>query len=158
MENLAELKKEYEKVRKGYNLPPFSELNIEFEIEKLQERDTEFLIKGVRRTMLEKVAVILRFFELIVNPNEATPIFVFSITKGLSNETKKKIESTYKELTLIEIASLNLDIDYNEKEEAKFIKGLWERWPEIKKNLKEVTNKIEVVWGHHEKKHDNYFG
>ena len=37
---LKELKKDYESLRKKYKLPAFSELNVDFEIEKLTDRET----------------------------------------------------------------------------------------------------------------------
>ena len=159
MENcLAKLKKDYENLRLKYKLPSFNELNAEFEIEKLQDRETDFLLRQVRRAMIEKTAVVLRFLEVLVNPTEAqTQIYIFSVLKSISPEMKKSIEKTYKELTIIELGALSLDIDYDEKNEIKFIKDMAGKWPSIKKELKELTLKLGVVWTH-EKNHDNYFG
>jgi len=159
MENcLAKLKKDYEKLREKYKLPSFNELNAEFEIEKLQDRETDFLLRQVRRAMIEKTAVVLRFLEILVNPTEAqTQLYIFSVLKSISGEMKNTIEKVYKELTVIELSSLSLDIDYDEKEEVKFIKDMAGKWPSIKKDLKEITKKLGVVWTH-EKNHDNYFG
>jgi len=157
MEELERLKKEYEIIRKKYKLPSFSELNVEFEIEKLQDRETEFLIRQVRRTMIEKIALILRFFELIVNPNEASPVYIFSLMKNIQADTKKLIEKIYRELVTVEISSLNLDVSYDEKTEVKFIKEISDKWPLIKKDLSEITKKLYVSWSH-EKSHGSYLG
>ena len=159
MENcLAKLKNDYEKLGEKYKLPGFNELNAEFEIEKLQDRETDFLLRQVRRAMIEKTAVVLRFLEVLVNPTEAqTQLYIFSVLKSISAEMKATIEKVYKELTVIELSSLSLDIDYDEKEEVKFIKDMAGKWPAIKKGLKEITKKLAVVWTH-EKMHDNYFG
>ena len=51
---LEELKKEYEKLKKKHNLPIFKGMNEDFEIEKLQEKETELLLREVRRIMIEK--------------------------------------------------------------------------------------------------------
>ena len=155
---LSKLKKDYEKLRAKYKLPSFQELNVEFEIEKLQDRETDFLLRQARRVMIEKIAVVLRFLEIMVNPAEGqTPLYVFSVIKNISPDMKKIIEKIYKELTVIELNSLSLDIDYDKKNEAKFIKDVAARWPSIKKDLKEITKKLGVVWTH-EKMHDGYFG
>jgi hypothetical protein len=155
---LEKLKKDYEKLRVKYKLPGFSELNIDFEIEKVQERETDLLLRQVRRTMVEKVAVVIRFLEIIVNPAEGqAPLYVFSVIKNVTPEMKRIIERVYRELTVIELGSLSLDIDYDEKNEAKFVKDISEKWPIIKKDLKEITKKLGIVWTH-EKMHDNYFG
>jgi len=155
---LAELKKGYEKLKIRYKLPSFNELNTDFEIEKLQDRETDFLLRQIRRAMIEKIAVVLRFLEIIVNPTEGqAPLYVFSVIKNISPEMKKIIEKVYKELTVIELGSLSLDIDYDEKNEAKFISEICKKWPLIKKDLKEITKKLGVAWTH-EKMHDGYFG
>ena len=155
---LEKIKKDYEKLKIKYKLPSFNELNEEFEIEKLQERETDFLLRQVRRAMIEKTAVVLRFLEILVNPSEAqAQIYIFSIMKSVSPEMKKVIEKVYKELTIIELGSLTLDIDYDEKNEVSFIKDMSVKWPLIKKDLKYITQKLVVVWTH-EKNHDNYFG
>ena len=70
---------------------------------------------------------------------------------------KKMIENAYKELTIIELGSLSLDIDYDEKNEVKFISEVTKKWPSVKKDLKDITQKLGVVWTH-EKNHDGYFG
>jgi hypothetical protein len=155
---LEKIKKDYEKLKAKYKLPSFNELNEEFEIEKLQERETDFLLRQVRRAIIEKTAVILRFLEVLVNPTEAqSQLYIFSIMKSVSPEMKKVIEKIYKELTIIELGSLTLDIDYDEKNEVNFILDISKKWPLIKKDLKYITQKLGVVWTH-EKMHDNYFG
>jgi hypothetical protein len=155
---LEKLKKDYEKLRTKYKLPSFNELNEEFEIEKLQDNETDFLLRSIRRAMIEKTAVVLRFLEVLVNPSEAqAQLYIFSIMKSVSPEMKKIIERVYKELTIIELGSLTLDIDYDEKNEVNFIKDMSGKWPSIKKDLKDITQKLGVVWTH-EKNHDNYFG
>lgn len=158
MSDLERLKKDYEKLREKYKLPSFNDLNVEFEIEKLQDRETDFLLRSSRRAMIEKVAVIIRFLEVLVNPAESpTPLYIFSVMKSISAENRKMIEKVYKELTTIELNSLGLDIDYSETNEAKFIKETMKQWPLIKNDLKEITKKLGLVWSH-EKMHDGYFG
>ena len=155
---LAKLKSDYEKLRKQYKLPTFNELNVEFEIEKLQDRETDFLLRQTRRALVEKVAVVIRFLEIIVNPAEGqAPLYIFSVLKNVSPEMRKVIEKVYKELTIIELGSLSLDIEYDEKNEVKFINEISGKWPRIKKDLKDITNKLGVVWTH-EKMHEGYFG
>lgn len=60
---LAYLKKQYEPLRKKYKLPSFDELNKEFEIEKIQEKETDFILREIRKGMGEKVGAFLRFLK-----------------------------------------------------------------------------------------------
>jgi len=158
MEKLAKLKKDYEKLQNKHKLPDFNRLNEEFEIEKLQERETDFLLRNIRRAMVEKIAVVLRFLEVIVNPTEGSaPLYIFSVMKNISSDTKKIVEKVYGTLTAMELNALALDIQYDEKKEVVFINEISKEWSNVKKHLIEITEKLEVVWSH-EKSHDGYFG
>ncbi len=146
MENLQKLKKQYLSLKKKHKLPDFDKLNEDFEIEKLQEHETDFLLREIRRTMVEKVSVVLKFLEIIVSPNEASPAFVFAMIKEIKPETKKNIEQLYRQLSAVEISSIALDLDYNEKSEAAFIKDQNKKWEATKKDLKALIKNFDSVW------------
>jgi len=104
-------------------------------------------MRGIRRTIIEKIAALMRFFELILNPAEAaTPLFVFAILRGIKSETKNTVEKLYKELSVYELASLNLDIQYSEKEEVKFVNDFTKKWKEMKPVLAKITHELSIVW------------
>jgi len=156
--HLSELKKEYEKYRKKYNLPSFSDLNQEFEIEKLQEKETEFLLREIRRAISDKIAAFLRFFELFLNP-QAAPVFILAVIKTLNNKDKIIIEKIYHDLVNFELTSITLDIDYNEKKEAEFIKQIFKKWHTLKGELKEFSKIIDrMKTKDKQKSRKSYFG
>ena len=157
MEKLNRLKKQYDVLKRKYKLPEFSKLNEDFEIEKLQEHETDFLLREIRRTIVEKISVVIKFLEIIINPNEASPAFVFAMIKEMKPEMKKKLEKMYKELSSIEISSITLDLDYGEKNEAKFIKEQTKKWGSIKKELRSLIKSVDSMWKI-EKSHKTYFG
>lgn len=156
--SLAKLKKEYSSFEKKYKLPKFHYLNAEFEIEKLQGHETDFLLREIRRTMTDKIAAFLKFFELFLNP-QAAPLFILSALKSISSQEKEKIEKIYKKIIQLEIKSISLDISYEEKREADFIKNTYEKWQVLKEELKiidDILSKIkeETV----ARKDKSYFG
>lgn len=152
------LKKQYEPLKKKYKLPEFSELNKEFEIEKIQEKETDFLLREIRRAISEKMAAFLKLFELFLNP-QAAPLFILTSLKNLTLKEKEMIENIYKELVKLEIISINLDIEYNEKEEVKFIIEAMKKWKEIKLFAKEIVDfLIKFQNKNTEKKEKSYFG
>ncbi len=158
MSELEKLKKQYAVLQKKYKLPGFSELNVDFEIEKLQDKETEHLLRGVRRTMIEKIANVVRFLEVLINPSETpTPMFVFAMMKNISSETKKAILNLYKELSSIEVSALALDISHDEKEEAQFINEVFKLWSSHKPELKEITKKLSIM-GKKERSERGYLG
>lgn len=156
--NLAKLKKEYSKLEKKFSLPSFETMNSDFDIEKI-ERETDFLEREIRRTMSEKIAGTLRFVELMLSPSQA-PFFILLILKNFEENTKKNIERLYKELSSIEIESVILDLDYDQKKEIEFIKNTYKKWQKIKKELKELGDAISKAWkdASDKKQSKDYFG
>ncbi|MCS7134595.1 MAG: hypothetical protein NZ889_01930 [Candidatus Pacearchaeota archaeon] len=154
---LSEIKKRYKKLEKKYKLPNFSELNKEFDVEKVQERETDFLLREIRRVMSDKVGAYLRFLELFLNP-PAAPLFVLISLKGMVAHHKEKIEEIYRELVKIEIRSIALDVHYEEQEEAKFIREVYKKWKEFKDDLKSICKEIENLHSKIEKKNKTYYG
>src|SRR3989339_1040501 len=141
---LAKLKKEYLVFEKKYKFPKFHDLNAEFEIEKLQGHETEFLLREIRRTITDKIAAFLKFFELFLNP-QAAPLFILSALKSISPAEKDKIEKIYKRIIALEIKAISLDISYDEKREADFIKTTYESWQSLKGELKIIDDILSRV-------------
>ncbi|MCX6742035.1 MAG: hypothetical protein NTX24_02565 [Candidatus Pacearchaeota archaeon] len=154
---LAHFKKQYEPLRKKYKLPSFDDLNKEFEIEKIQERETDFILREIRKGVGEKVGAFLRFFEAVLNPVVA-PAFIMAALKNFSNSDKEAIKENYQSLVEIELKSIKLDINYNEKTEAQFITQTFKTWQEIKPSLKVVIDSLSKVNVEGEKKRNSYMG
>ena len=156
--DLERIKGQYAVLQKKYKLPSFDELNNDFDIEKLQERESDHLLKLVRMTIIEKVAAIVRFLEVFLNPSEApTPLFIYALLKNTKIEVRKEIEVLYKELSRVELSSISLDIDHDEKEEAIFVAEFYKMWLRDKTKLKEITMKLGMNWNK-DSKVRNYLG
>lgn len=143
--SLEDLKKDYEKIRKKYSLPSFKKLNEDFQIEKISEYETDILIREVRKFISEKFSNYLRFIETILHPINA-PVFIFSIIKSLGQNEKKKLTEIYEKLVKNEIRLIEVDINFSEEKEAKFIKESHEIWQEIKKDILEIVDVIKKNW------------
>ena len=138
---LKELKENYSKIQKKYNLPSFDKLNEDFKIEKIAETETDFLVREIRGATGETLENFLRFVEAILNPVNV-PMFLFPIIKSLSVEEKKKLSEIYKKLSKLEIDAMKL-IDYSEEKEAEFIKNSYNIWQEIKKDFVKIIEAVE---------------
>lgn len=154
---IAKLKKEYLVFEKKYKLPKFHDLNVEFEVEKLQGHETEFLLREIRRNMTDKIAAFLKFFELFLNP-QAAPLFILSALKSTSSVEKDKIEKIYKKIVALEIKSISLDISYEEKREADFIKNTYESWQSLKSELKIIDDILSRVKEENKSNNKSYCG
>lgn len=135
---LEKLKDDYRKFQEKYSLPNFEQLNQDFQIEKIAESETDFLLREVRKYVTDKFFNYLRFIESLINPSNS-PMFVFAIAKTLSVSDKEKLAEIYKKITKIEIDFIDLDLNYSEEKEADSIKNYSKLWNEIKKELSEIV-------------------
>ncbi len=142
---LESLKKQYEKLRKKYSLPSFQELNKDFEIERLQEKETELLSREIRRAIVEKNTLYLKFVEMFMNPSQA-PMFFLALVKTLDATERKLLNELYLELGKFEIRSIALDNEYDEKKDAEFIKKFCKEWQDIKRRFGKIMKAIEEAW------------
>jgi hypothetical protein len=156
--SLNEVKKNYKKFQEKYNLPSFEKLNEDFQIEKIAENETDYLLREVKKAMAEKFYNYLRFTETLLNPVNA-PLFIFSIIKSIDAEKKKKLNEIYKKLAKNEIKIIEVDLIYSEKKEAEFIKESYKLWQEIKEELMDIIKNVKGNWDNKlERKRNGYFG
>lgn len=152
------LKKDYSEIVKKYKLPSYKELNEEFDIEKVQELETDTLLREIRKVIMDKVIAYLRFIELLINPSNA-PMFFFTILKGIDSSDKKILEETYTKLGRLEVEVITIDNDYSEKGEAEFIIHVFQEWKEIKENMRQVSKALQNGWDRkREKREKSYLG
>ena len=154
---IQELKKDYNQLKIKHSLPEFTELNKLFDIEDI-EIETEFLLKKIRRTISEKIAGYLRFIDVILNPSNA-PIFFFKLAKRLDSKDMQTLKNIYENLGKFEIRTICLDIDYSEKNDAEFIKDIFNTFnKEIKKDFIVIIEKLNTEEENSKKINGSYFG
>ncbi|MAG78873.1 hypothetical protein CMI40_00665 [Candidatus Pacearchaeota archaeon] len=155
---LDNLKKEYKKIQKEYDLPSFEKLNEDFQIEKIAEVETDYLLREIKRFIADKFSNYLRFVEAILHPVN-TPMFIFSVIKSIEIQEKDKLVDIYKKLAKNEVRLIELDIDFSIKNDAEFIKDSYKLWQGIKKDMLSIINKIKKNWDNKfEVNNKGYFG
>ena len=155
---LKNLKKDYLKIQQKYGLMDFDELNREFGIEKLSEFETDFLVREIRRFISDKILNYLQFIEAIIHPVNS-PIFVFAIIRAMNERDKEKLTEVYKKLAKYEVEFVQLDLEFDEKKEAKFIKEAYKFWKEISKEIDSVIGSVLKNWDNKfEANNKSYFG
>ena len=137
---------EYEKLREKFGLPELGALEEDFDVEKVGEKKSEFLVREIRRVMSEKLSLYLHFFETLINPG-ASPMFVFSLIRGIDEEGKVKIKELYKKLSVTQIDSMKLDVIYSEDGEVEFVKRVFEMWQVLKKEIFAIIEKVGEDFG-----------
>jgi len=154
---LKDLRENYSVLAEKYKLPSFSDLNEAFEIEKI-ERESDCLLREIRKTMMEKIVRYIHFIEMMINPSQAPPMFMVFV-KSIEKKDKEALESVYKSFIELELISLRIDIDYSEEKESEAIIRLLKAWNENKKNMNSIIDIMERNWkGSSSKKEKGYFG
>ena len=138
----SEIEKEYKKFREKYTLPEFKEIDDEFEISLLE--CTDFLLRNVRRKIMEKITLMLTCIEEIIQPE--TNLRSMTELKAVSQSTKNKAFSIYKNLMIAERSSLEFDISSTDEKEAEFIMFILKKWKELKPDMLILIEKIKEVW------------
>lgn len=150
------LKKKYMEISKKYKLPSFSEMDSDFEIYKI-DRESDFLLRTIRKQMMEKVVNSMSFVEMFLTGNNA-PRMYFNYLKNLSNDDKKKLDAIYNSLSNLVISSLELEIDSDDKREAELVNQIFKTWNSVKGNFKLVLKNVKNPVVSNVKKERSYFG
>ncbi len=155
---VKELKKLVETLEKKYKLPSFTELDQNFEIFKI-DRESDTLLRSIRKQMMEKIVNSVGFVEMLLNPVNA-PRMYFAYMKTITVDDKKTLEEIYKKFSELIISSLQAEVEYNEKTEADLVKEINKVWKEnakgfsrILENIRKPNNSVNLT-----KKERSYFG
>ena len=143
--SLDELKEEYKGFEKKYSLPSFQELNEDFDIEKITANETDYLLREIRKAIMDKIIAYLRFVEMLLNPSSA-PMFFLALVKGLNSEDKRILERMYEKLGGFEIDVIELDARYNIDDEAEFINQVFKEWKDISGDMVKMTEVLRRNW------------
>ena len=134
------LREEFEELE--YNLPDFDLLAEDFDIEKVFEKESSFLLREVRKIIVEKLSAYLQLFETFMNPG-SSPMFVYSVLRNITEEDRDLIKDLYKRLSGYQLRAVRLDTVYNEENEAKFILESFNDWQELKHEVYDILERLE---------------
>ena len=90
---LKDLKEKYEVLAKKHKLPGFEELNANFEIENIR-KESEILIRVIRKVMMTKITNFMNFIEMVQNPVNA-PRFYHAFIRAMGVDDKKELDKIY---------------------------------------------------------------
>jgi hypothetical protein len=138
--SIKDLKKEYEKHQSKYDLPEFHKLNEVFDTEDI-DIETEFFLRRFRKLIAERIEGYLRFLEIIINPSNA-PMFFFRLINRINEKDKEELTNIYEKLGNLEVEGIRLDLDYDEKKEAEFIKKVFLEFKIIRPALSIIMEKM----------------
>jgi hypothetical protein len=152
-----EIKKEYEKLMKKYNLPEFSKIENELELSSIEK--PFFLIRQIRRRLTEKLIFFAKILDGILYPNSGSLVSMHE-SKAFSDEEKNRMLDLYKKIMVFERKLAKLDVCPDDKKEAESINLVLNNMGDIKSEIMKIAEKIEFCWKKEDKelKEKIYFG
>jgi len=150
----SDFRSEYNKIRQ--KLPSYDELNEEFEIASITERN--FPLRAIRRKMMEKISKYLSVLESIIQPE--THFSDLYESKFFDDEKRHHVLEIYKKLKMFERETYELAINEDDESNADFINRLLIEWKNLKKNLFSIMKKLKESWKEENKDKEviGYFG
>lgn len=124
----------YNHFKEKYGLPEFNSLVEDFDVEKALEKESNLILREVRRAISEKISAYTHLLENLLNP-ASPPLFIFTILKNATSEDKKKVKEIYTKLSKSHLKTMKLDTIYDEEKEANYIKEISEEWQPLKKEI-----------------------
>ena len=157
-EETFDMEKVFNDLKKKYKLPDFEKLNDEFELSSFKDIDPRFLLRNIRRKIVDRITLTSRLLEGIIHPLGSSVINMSEI-KYFDDNRLNEVNLLIKKLMLIERQSLVIDVDLKEAEDADFINAAFKEWLDIKKELKNIAVTLRDSWKEEEKKDtEDYFG
>lgn len=150
------MKDAYTKLQAKYKLPEYDVINADFEVCLIEEED--FLIRNIVRKMMEKMELYAKLIEELVHPE--TSLASMYECNNFSSDEKKGHFRLYKRLLYYHRFALELDLQYDEKEYAKYILEFYQEWPGLRKSLISVLATLKQSWTKEtaDKSESGYFG
>ena len=154
-EELNEMKEAYQKL--SYELPSFEELEENFDIDKISDRNHKFLLLNIRRVMVEKFSSYSQLFEALLNQVSQSRLLL-RILKKLDNEIKDKLREYCDKLLNYQYEAIKMELVWDEKKEANFVNKKFKEWNKMKDEILELMNSIEFeVKDEKNSSENNYF-
>lgn len=121
------------------NIDNYEELDRFFEVSSI--KDPEFLLREVRRKIIEKYEGVIDIFNSFLHPD--TNIIQVNDTYTLSSEDKDEIIKILRQFTVIIKNHQLLEIESNDDEELKFCSTALETYKANVKIIKRIISKVQ---------------
>lgn len=137
------VKKDYEVLKKKYNLPDFEALDNEFEISTIEKPD--FLLRNIKKKICEKMDVAAELLAKLIQP-ETTCIADLYEYRCFGDKDKKEIFALYSKVLYLHRRLLETDFLLDDNSDAAVIKLITKEWPDIRKQMIPFVKELEACW------------
>lgn len=141
METIAQA---YAALQKRHMLPPFPEMDAEFELSYIDNDNSHFLLREIRRRIMDKLDAYLKLFENLfqAEPNVST----MHEQRLFSEQEKAQAFSLFSQLMRISRESALLDLNNDDAATAAFISGTFSEWRSLKPTISSLISRMKESW------------
>jgi hypothetical protein len=150
-----EIKDRYEELKNKYNLPNLEELDNEFDLGNIEDN---MLLRGIRKKIGEKIDFYSHLIDGFIQPDST---FLSLYEADIFNEVdRENLMALFKKIMILQRELVKLNLNLGEGVDAKFIKGFFEEWKQLKKDILFFIEKAQSSWCTEDLKNFNkdYFG
>ena len=140
---MATTEEKYRELSKKHTLPPFEEINNEFEV-SLIEHDA-FLLRSIIQRIIERMDFFSVLMESILQPDTGN-LYSMHECKFFDDRQKEKVLEIYNRLMFLNRSAVELSLEKKEDKEAEFISTFMGEWKDIKKELAPIVQVMKGSW------------
>lgn len=153
----TDLKTSYAALAKKHGLPPFDDLNRDFDIDVI-DAGTKHLAKEVAKKVFERIELFKKILETALQPDVS--LLSMQEAEYLTENDQEIIADVLRRLMKLDRMLLIGELENDDALYAGFIKDSSAEWPRIKKELGPIFNRMLAGWStkHKIKQFHHYVG
>ena len=154
---MADIPKVYEELRKRHSvLPAFSEIDALFEVSAIEKEG--FLLRAIRRTILEDIEYLLHGMEPVFQPENS--VAGMHECRFLDEVEKQRFFELYRRLMMLHRRGIIAALKYDDADDAAFIASVCEVWGQLGKDISQHLARIAECWAKESESEERagYFG
>jgi len=145
MAAITNMEETYAKFAKKYKLPEYKDINQALELSAMKDIHEEFLIRTLRRRLVDVLFSWTNYLHNLVMPNQNNLISVNEYQQ-FTDDDRNTMTKIMTQLMILARQSASLEIFLDEKKDANYINTAWKEWAQIKKELQKIVDKNLSSW------------
>ena len=137
------MKKEYEKIRKKFDLPDFEVLNTEFEIITIEPDG--FLLREIKRKINERLSSACEMLTKMIQPETTSLVDLYEY-RCFDDAAKKQIFELFSRIMYLKRKINESELLLDSEKDAAIIKEAAETWPKLRKQMIPFVKELEICW------------
>ncbi len=142
------IKTKYEGLKKKYNLPSYEDICNEFEINDVLKKlgfMPAYFLRFLRRTAVDKLYSWVNYLHVFILPNQQSAVLMNEY-QNFDEKKREEIIDYATQIMIISRKSVELELEKDEKEDAKLLKEAYDKLQELKPKLLEIAKENVKIW------------